>query len=396
MKKWISALTVILMVLFSVSPVYADGDRVYVIDEQNLISQTYMDPLNEKGEQIYQDSGMIVSCLLGVHDDNISLIDYVESKYKEYYGDADGIMLGLDEDQWWIYSSGKASQYIDEATEDRLWGIFIDNQYYDEAISDYMDAAAELFTGEQIQNTPVIPDTRLKPLLVDDGDLLTSYEESQLLELLESLSEKQYADIAVVTVNSLEGKDAQAFADDYYDYNGYGYGEDYSGIMLVVCLPTRDYALTTYGEARDLLTDRALDRIEDAFVSKLSDGDYYGAFRAYANTTDQMMDEERSPAPTSVPLVWVPVCLLIGFSISGVIATAKKSKLKSVARQYEANNYYNRQSFRLRRKNDRYINSTMSRVPLHTDDGPSRGSGSGHTFHTSSSGRIHGGRSGKF
>jgi uncharacterized protein len=355
-----------------------------------------MDPLNEKGEQIYQDTGMIVSCLLANHDGSVSLVDYVESKYKEYYGDADGIMLGLDEDYWYIYSSGKASDYIDESTENKLWEVFIDNEYYDEAIADYMDASAKLFAGEQVYTIQqVIPENRLKPLLVDDGDLLTNNEESQLLDLLESLSQKQQADIAVVTVNSLEGKDAQAFADDYYDYNGYGYGEDDSGIMLVVCLPTRDYALTTYGEARDLLSDRSLDQIEDAFVSKLSDGDYYGAFRAYANTTDQMMDLERSPGPTSVPLVWIPVCLLIGFSISGVIATAKKGRLKSVARQYEANHYYNRQSFRLRRKNDRYINSTMNRVPLHTDDGPSRG-GSGHSFHISSSGRSHGGRSGKF
>lgn len=338
---------------------------------------------------------MIVSCLLGVHDESISLVDYVESKYKEYYGDADGIMLGLDETEWWIYVSGSAAQYVDEDVEDHLWDVFIDNQYYDEAISDYMDEAAALFTTGSIAPQPVIPENRQKPLLVDDGDLLTSSQESQLLSLLESLSKKREADIAVVTVNSLEGKSAQDFADDYYDYNGYGYGDDDSGIMLVVCLPTRDYALTTYGETRDILSDRSLDRIEDAFVSKLSDGDYYGAFRAFANTTDQMIEVELTPESHTVAPVWIPVCLLIGFSISGVIASARKTKLKSVAKQYEANHYYNRQSLRIRRKRDNYINSTMSRVPLHTDDEP-RSGGSSHTFHISSSGRTHGGRSGKF
>ena len=395
MKKWISALAVILLTLFSFQPVKADSDQVYVIDEVNVISETYLTPLNTKGQQIYEDTGMVVSCLLASHDESVGLIDYVKAKYSEYYGDADCIMLGMDDKLWWIYCSGKAADYVDSATENRLWRIFSDNQYYDEAISDYMDAAAQLFSTGQAP-TPAIPETRQKPLLVDDGDLLTSGEESDLLSLLEDLSEKQQSDIAVVTVNSLNGQNAQDFADDYYDYNGYGYGSTDSGIMLVVCLPTRDYALTTHGDARDLLSDRSLDYIEDAFVSKLSNGDYYGAFKAYANMTDARLDEERNPTPPSVSPIWIPVCLLIGFSISGVIGSSRKSKLKTVALQYEANNYYNRQSLRLRRKTNNYINSTMSRIPIHTDDGPSRGGGGGHTFHTSSSGRIHGGRSGKF
>ena len=29
-----------------------------------------------------------------------------------------------------------------------------------------------------------------------------------------------------------DGKTAQAYADDYYDYNGYGYGENDDGILL--------------------------------------------------------------------------------------------------------------------------------------------------------------------
>ena len=37
--------------------------------------------------------------------------------------------------------------------------------------------------------------------------------------------------LAVVTVNSLEGKTAEAYADDYYDYNGYGYGENDDGLF---------------------------------------------------------------------------------------------------------------------------------------------------------------------
>ena len=58
------------------------------------------------------------------------------------------------------------------------------------------------------------------PRLVDDADLLTNSEESELLDLLDEISERQKVDVVVVTVDSLEGKSPMAFADDFYDYNG--------------------------------------------------------------------------------------------------------------------------------------------------------------------------------
>ena len=70
-------------------------------------------------------------------------------------------------------------------------------------------------TGEQAQ----IPEDRQLPLLVDNADLLTDEEESELEAQLDEVSERQAFDVAVVTVDSLEGKTAEAYADDFYDYN---------------------------------------------------------------------------------------------------------------------------------------------------------------------------------
>ena len=79
-----------------------------------------------------------------------------------------------------------------------------------------------------------IPAERQKPLLVDDAGLLTTEESTALLEKLEEISQRQQNEVAIVTVNSLDGKTAQAYADDYYDYNRYGYGENDDGIVLVI------------------------------------------------------------------------------------------------------------------------------------------------------------------
>ena len=69
------------------------------------------------------------------------------------------------------------------------------------------------------------------PRVVDEADLLTDTEESELLAQVDEISERQQVDVAVVTVNSLEGKDIQDYTADYYDYNGYGMGENFWKII---------------------------------------------------------------------------------------------------------------------------------------------------------------------
>ena len=60
-----------------------------------------------------------------------------------------------------------------------------------------------------------IPAERQKPLLVDDAGLLTTEESTELLEKLEEISQRQQNEVAVVTVNSLDGKTAQAYAGSF-------------------------------------------------------------------------------------------------------------------------------------------------------------------------------------
>lgn len=61
----------------------------------------------------------------------------------------------------------------------------------------------------------VIPETRQLPRLVDRAVLLSELEEEELEARLDEISERQQADVVVVTVNSLDGKSAQDYADDF-------------------------------------------------------------------------------------------------------------------------------------------------------------------------------------
>ena len=64
------------------------------------------------------------------------------------------------------------------------------------------------------------------PRLVDDAGLLDYDEFNDLTSRLDRISENQQIDVVIVTVDSTGNRSLEEYADDYFDYNGYGYGED--------------------------------------------------------------------------------------------------------------------------------------------------------------------------
>ena len=75
--------------------------------------------------------------------------------------------------------------------------------------------------------------------LVDQAELLTAEEQQQIQAKLDEVSELHHCDAVVMTVNSLEGKTATEYADDAFDYDGYGLGEDKAGILFLVPRPAQ-------------------------------------------------------------------------------------------------------------------------------------------------------------
>ena len=256
-------------------------------------------------------------------------------------------------------------------------------------------------TQTETQTQEQIPEDRQLPRLVDDADLLTDSEEEELEAQLDEISERQQLDVAVVTVNSLDGKTAEAYADDFYDYNGYGYGDDNSGILLLISMEDRDWHMTTCGFGITVFTDAGMDYMQEQFVSYLSDGEYMEAFQKYATLCDDFItqadtgepyDSNNMPHEPLSPL-WIVAAVVLGFIVSFSLASMKKSKLKSVRRQVAAKEYTKMGSLTLTRNTDQFINRVVTSRRIERDDDSS---GGGSSVHTSSSGTSHGGSGGKF
>lgn len=236
--------------------------------------------------------------------------------------------------------------------------------------------------AQNIAATEFMPVDRILPLVVDNADLLTADEESKLTTKLETIGNEHNAEVAIVTVTDLEGKTAQAYADDFYDYNGYGYGEGKDGV-LVLYKPGEDgdrkLHITTHGTAIKEFSDSTIDDILYEMKDYLVAEHYYTAFDIYA---DRCADALKPP---SVSLFWIPVCLVVGFLIALLISKGIESSLRPVKKQKNATNYVRQGSMMVTGAQDIFMYRNVSRTERQTE------SDSDSSTHTSSSGETHGG-----
>ena len=242
--------------------------------------------------------------------------------------------------------------------------------------------------------TLALPICAAPEYLVDDAQLLDRAEASEVETQLAEISARQGVDVVVVTVDSLGGRYPMAYADDYYDYNGYGP----DGILLLVSIEDNDWWVSTKGYGITVVTDAGLAYMADRFVPYLSAGDFSQAFLKFAQLCDQFITQAKTGDPYdshNLPKdpfsvgTNVVIALVIGLIVAWIATAVMKGKLKSVRQQAQADAYITADSLQLTHSRDIFLYSHISRR-----ERPKQSSGS--STHTSSSGSTHGGGGGKF
>ncbi len=224
--------------------------------------------------------------------------------------------------------------------------------------------------------------------LVDNADLLTVDEETAIRARLDEVSETYHTDVVIVTTLSTGGKTPMAYADDFFDYNGYGYGENYDGVLLLISMEDRDWWISTTGLGIRAFEDSTIELIGDLMLSDLSSGWYADAFEIFVDECEYYINGEINGFPFDFGFNLI-VALVIGLVVAFIATMVMKSKLKSVRRQSAATEYVKTDSLRITQSNEIFLYRNVSAVKRATESSGSR-------THTSSSGRSHGGGGGKF
>ena len=221
------------------------------------------------------------------------------------------------------------------------------------------------------------------PYVKDDADLLTDAEQNDLIESCIQFQNDTGMELAFVTVNSLNGKSAVAYADDYFDEH---FGAD--GILLLISMKEREWYISTAGSAIEAFDDVDLMGMEDGLMKYLPDGQYYNAFRQFLSDAEYYATNEPVSDLTASLIIAFP----FGVIVAGIVLLIMRSMMNTKSPKHSAEDYLKEGSYQLTRTQDLFLYTNVTKTPRPQQNS----SGSGSSIHRSSSGRSHGGRGGKF
>ena len=240
--------------------------------------------------------------------------------------------------------------------------------------------------------------------LSDMAGLLTETEYANLLDTLDEISIRQRMDVCIVTAEDLDGFDtATEYADYAYEYCQFGYGESRDGILFLLSMEDRDWAISTCGYGITAFTDAGMQYIMKQMRSDLANDNFAAAFATFAEQCDAFITQAHTGAPYDkqnlprepLSALWFIGALVLGVASALAIVSGMKGKLKTVRYKAAADGYVKKDSLQLRENNDLFLYHTVSKTPKASDSNKDS-SDSGSSTHTSSSGTTHGGASGKF
>lgn len=229
--------------------------------------------------------------------------------------------------------------------------------------------------------------------VVDMAGILTLSEQQEIAARFTEFSENEKTDASVVLVPDTGDLTAEAYADDFFDYGGYGYGEDRDGILLLIVTGYGDGSgrkahISTSGKRTiNTVTDSRIDDLLDALIDGgAADGNYAAGINAYIDKLNTIIQspEQAAAAKLKSSLLFALGTGVFVFLISFLVLL-KRYKIAG------AKPYYNRTEqtkVHFDSVNDPLISTnTISTVrPKNNSSGSS-----GSSTHTSSSGRSHGG-----
>lgn len=355
---------------------------------------------------VYENSGY--GC--GEEKDGVSLTLLLR-------GTEDGVYT-LSESDWCVYAlldtargsaqelSGIVHDAVSPYMDERAWNGQ-DVTMSATALSQAVDAMAESVENYIRANavTDVVGETAESQTQEPTGA-----DMNYIFDLSDQLSYEEWAELEAraADISQRHGCGVYAaFVDDFTEYGGgndvykttyqlyhaseLGMGADRDGIIILLSMDDRDYAMFVYGDHAEYAFDRyGQKELEDAFLGYFGDNDWYGGVSHYLDTCDEYLTraEEGKPVRKNTLPMYI-IVVAASCAIAGGICLMLKWKMKTVHQKAEANEYVAAGGLNLTKQYDRYTHTTETRRKVHDDSDSDSGT-------SSCSGGGGSGRSGKF
>ena len=407
---------------------YHDSNAPRVVDNADIFTDAEERAMEERireiGKEIEKDIVIYTDKTDYGFGQDVCAADFYDFNGYGYGDDYEGFCLFIDMDPndrgWWACATGPVSRglYTEDVAnniDDVLYEYMV-NGGYAEGVSDWIEHIRTLY----VKGTPFAPEwypvngetlTRhhdlSSPRVVDEAGLLTDAEITELSERAAEISEKYGVDVAIHTMLSPWGMDYTDLSEKYYTHMGYGYGDDYDGILLSVYKRPGYQAstnITAVGSVKDKLSDAEAERMRGFVNQKINDHKYCEGASEWLENTAHFLKTGRVPRSG---LYWSFVALLgsvAGLAYGGAKLGTAKIKMKSPGRKIDANSYIVQNVSKIKDMGSIFLYNSVSRIysPIRKESSTGGGgsSGGGRSSYRSSysghSGRSHTGSGRKF
>ena len=260
----------------------------------------------------------------------------------------------------------------------------------------------------------------------DQAGLFSETEIIQLEEKIAQCRKSTKMDVVIVSAYADGERSAEEYADDYYDYGGFGVGKKASGVLLLYYMdgpgqPGGECYISTAGTMINMLTDERIESILDDVYGDLGNRDFAGATEHFLEDVKAYVKEgvesgqytyDRDTGEIvryhSIRLYEVAIAMVIAGILAGSVCLdikkryAMKQSSREISNSLQA--YRADCAFCFSVAGDKMVNKYVRSVPIPRNTSSGSG-GRGHsgsssagrsTIHTSSSGSSHGGGGRRF
>ena len=215
--------------------------------------------------------------------------------------------------------------------------------------------------------------------ITDEAGLLSDSQRAALEADAQSIADKYQCGIYIVTVGDYRdysSTDVTDCAKSIYNNFSLGWGTERDGVLLLLSMADRDYAIIAYGSfGNAAFTDYGKDVLAGKFLDELNGDQWADGFQAYLDQCEEMIgmarngnaldvgNEPMDPAVKLLLIVALPC--LAALIVCGVFA----AQMKTARKQTAAADYVIPGSVELRVREDVFTHRTETREIIEKKSG---------------------------
>ena len=238
------------------------------------------------------------------------------------------------------------------------------------------------------------------PHVTDTAGLLTQAEVLALEEQAEQIAADYGCAPYILVVENYrdyeDTNDAFEAGMNLYERWDLGYGPEKNGLLLMLSMAERDYALVSYGSVTHrAFTDYGQDYLSEQFLDDFRQGNWAGGFQDYLSTSAWLLEQARNGTPYDVSSApeepsFNFLIILIPLVLALVVCLILMAQMKTANRKTEAGDYMVQGGTDMRVVQDIFTHRTVTRQVIQSEN---KGGGGGGTTVNA---RGFSGKSGKF